>query len=109
VRGFASEVLSRAGFEVLPARHGLDGLSVAKANDYAIDLVVTDVVMPEMGGRQMVEQLKRVRPDLRVLYISGYANDAEARRELGSGEATLLEKPFTARTLREAVESVGVD
>jgi CheY-like chemotaxis protein len=109
VRGFASEVLNRAGFEVLPARHGLDGLSVAKANDYAIDLVVTDVVMPEMGGRQMVEQLRRVRPDLRVLYISGYANDAEARRELGSGEAMLLEKPFTARTLREAVESAGTD
>ena len=107
VRDFAREVLTRAGFQVLQARHGLEGIAVARAHAYDIDLVVTDVVMPEMGGRQMVEQLRRKRPGLRVLYISGYANDAATRRELGAGEEALLEKPFTARTLRDAVTATA--
>jgi two-component system cell cycle sensor histidine kinase/response regulator CckA len=85
----------------------LEGLAIAEANDRAIDVVVTDVVMPEMGGRQMVEHLRRLRPELRVLYISGYADDASARRELAAGEEALLEKPFTARRLREAVLSAA--
>jgi two-component system cell cycle sensor histidine kinase/response regulator CckA len=103
VRDFAREVLTRAGLEVVQARDGVDGLGVAKAMSYAIDMVVTDVVMPRMGGRQMVEQLRAVLPDLPVLFISGYADDAQARRELGAGEIALLEKPFSARTLRDAV------
>ncbi len=109
VRGFALEVLTRAGFQVLAARHGLEGIAVAKAHSYAIDLVVTDVIMPEMGGRQMVEQLRRARPALRVLFISGYADDAATRRELGTGEEALLEKPFTARTLRDAAVAAATN
>jgi two-component system cell cycle sensor histidine kinase/response regulator CckA len=89
VRDFAAEVLVRAGFQVDKARHGVEGLSVAESRGNAIDLVVTDVVMPEMGGRQMVKQLRTIRPDLRVLYISGYADDAVARQELGAGQETL--------------------
>jgi two-component system, cell cycle sensor histidine kinase and response regulator CckA len=108
VRDFAREVLTRTGYTVFPARHGVDGLAVAQAQAYAFDLVVTDVVMPEMGGRQMVVKLRKIRPNLPVLYISGYADDAEARREVGAGEESLLEKPFTARTLRDAVMSVSV-
>ncbi len=106
VRNLAHEVLTRAGFTVLAATNGLEGIDVAKAHGYAIDLVVSDVVMPEMGGRQMVEQLRHARPHLPVLFISGYADDAVTRQGLGGD--TLLEKPFTAQTLRDAVAAIPI-
>ena len=108
VRGFAFEILKRAGFQIFEARHGVEGLEVAKRERYAIDLVISDVIMPEMGGREMVKELRRTRADLPVLFISGYADDALARRELGSSEAMLLEKPFSARSLHEALRRMGV-
>ncbi len=102
VREFAREVLSRHGFRVLTARDGLDGLRVALSNNYAFDVVVTDVVMPEMGGLQMVKQLRGLRPNLDVLYISGYADRVRTRSELDV-DGRYLEKPYTAAALERAV------
>jgi CheY-like chemotaxis protein len=103
VREFACGVLVQAGYEVLAARNGVEGLAVAKQHGYALDGVVTDVVMPEMGGRAMVEQLRINLPGVRVLYISGYTDDVHMLGELRASDATLLEKPFTAEALTSAV------
>jgi signal transduction histidine kinase/ActR/RegA family two-component response regulator len=107
VRDFAREVLLQAGYRVREARNGLDGLDVAGAGG-PIDLVVTDIVMPRMGGRAMVDILRRDRPDLRVLYMTGYTDDAQMIGELRATDARLLEKPFTARGLARAVGDVSV-
>jgi two-component system, cell cycle sensor histidine kinase and response regulator CckA len=107
VRDFAREVLVRAGYHVRLARNGVDGLEQMRIHQDSIDVVVTDIVMPEMGGREMVEQLRRRCPQLPVLYITGYNDDAQMLEELCTTDARLLEKPFTAIALAEAVADVS--
>ncbi len=107
VLAFATEVLSRAGYDVRSARHGVEALEQMRKHEASIDIVVTDVVMPEMGGRPLVEQLRKRRPHLPVLYITGYTDDASMIDELKATGARLLEKPFTASRLAEAVASLG--
>jgi CheY-like chemotaxis protein len=107
VREFAREVLSRAGYHVHSARNGVDALDQMHVFDLAIDVVVTDVVMPEMGGRELVEHLRRRRPTLPVLYITGYTDDSCMLGELYTTDSRLLEKPFTARALARVVEELS--
>jgi PAS domain S-box-containing protein len=107
VREFAQEVLSRAGYLVQSARNGVDALDQTGAQDLTIDLVVTDVVMPEMGGRELAQHLRRRRPNLPVLYITGYTDDTRMVGELYATDARLLEKPFTASALEQAVDEVS--
>ncbi len=107
VRAFAAEVLSQAGYDVRTARHGAEALEQMRKHDSAIDVVVTDVVMPELGGRALVDQLRKRRPHLPVLYITGYTDDATMLEELRATGARLLEKPFTAGALAEAVAVLG--
>ncbi len=107
VRDFAREVLVDAGYTVHEARNGVDALDVAQHVLPTIDVVVTDIVMPRMGGREMVEHLRRRRPDLRVLYMTGYTDDARMLGELRAARAILLEKPFRADALARAVAGVA--
>ncbi|HEY2164938.1 MAG TPA: response regulator, partial [Gemmatimonadaceae bacterium] len=107
VRAFAAEVLSQAGYDVRSARHGVEALELMRKYESSIDVVVTDVVMPEMGGRPLVEQLRKRRPQLPILYITAYTDDASMIDELRATGARLLEKPFTANQLAAAVASLG--
>jgi two-component system cell cycle sensor histidine kinase/response regulator CckA len=107
VRAFAAEVLSQAGYQVRSARHGVEALELMRKYESSIDVVVTDVVMPEMGGRPLVEQLRKRRPQLPVLYITAYTDNASMIDEVRATGARLLEKPFTASQLAEAVASLG--
>ncbi len=107
VRAFAAEVLSQAGYDVRSARQGAEALELMRKYESSIDVVVTDVVMPEMGGRALVDQLRKRRPHLPVLYITGYTDDASMLEELKSAGARMLEKPFTAGALAEAVALLG--
>ena len=105
VRVFASKALERQGYTVLEARHGRDAL--LRLADYAgpIQLLITDIVMPEMGGGELARRLTAERTDLRVLYMSGYADGETARRGLGVG-AAYLQKPFTSDALAKKVREV---
>jgi len=107
VRAFAADVLSCAGYTVRTARHGVDALEQMAMYESSIDVVVTDIVMPEMGGRSLVEQLRKRRPQLPVLYITGYTDDVGMIDELRATGARLLEKPFTASQLVESVAKLG--
>lgn len=85
--------LSRAGYQVSIARNGEQALKIAANHDP--DLILTDIVMPGMTGREMIRKLQRTRPKLRAVYMTGYAENADTRRaELENG-AHLIEKPFT--------------
>jgi nitrogen-specific signal transduction histidine kinase/ActR/RegA family two-component response regulator len=103
VRQFVRRVLEWQGYAVLEAAHGPDALRVAAEHGGRIDLVLTDVVMPGMSGRALAEALTASRPGLRVLFMSGYTDDEILRRGLGTTGVALLEKPFTAEALRDAV------
>jgi PAS domain S-box-containing protein len=107
VRAFAEEVLNNAGYRVHAARNGLDALALIEARKWPVDLVVTDVVMPEMGGRDMMDHLHQSRPNLPVLYMTGYTDDRRMLGALAEADERMLAKPFTAGMLVEAVKSVG--
>jgi signal transduction histidine kinase/CheY-like chemotaxis protein len=109
VREFVRVALMGAGVAVSTAVDGAEGLLVARAEGYAFDLVISDIVMPGLSGPQMVERLREARPELPVLFITGYANDELAREELRSGRTGLIEKPFSVRVLLDAVQAVVSD
>jgi len=103
VRALACEVLGEHGYTVLEARHGTDALDITQRYHGAIHLLLTDVVMPGMGGRELATRLRRDRPQMKILYTSGYTADAIAHHGvLDDGEA-FLSKPILPRVLASKV------
>lgn len=103
VRRFIAQVLKLAGFQVLEARDGVDGLEVAESHEGPIDLVITDVVMPRLDGRSMAKQLLNHRPDLHFLFISGYTDDIILQYGLFQDGLEFVPKPFSPATLLHKV------
>ncbi|MEO8619637.1 MAG: two-component regulator propeller domain-containing protein [bacterium] len=106
VRRLASRVLARSGYTVLTAASGAEALAVAAAYEGTIDLLLTDVVMPGMSGRELAEQLIPRRPGMLLLYASGYTEDAIIRHGVSSHETAFLQKPFTPAALLHKVRQV---
>jgi PAS domain S-box-containing protein len=105
VRALAREVLRRNGYVVLEARHGLDAIRAAERHPDEIQLLITDVVMPHMSGRDLADRLIAVRPKMKVLFISGYTDHAIMHRHLTPGVA-FLQKPFSPEMFARKVRSV---
>jgi CheY-like chemotaxis protein len=109
VRALASRILRKRGYQVLEASDGAEALEVARQHEGEINLLLTDIVMPVMGGRELAEQLLTLRPTAKVLFMSGYMDDALLQRGVEQGVGRLLEKPFTpddlAVKVREVLES----
>jgi PAS domain S-box-containing protein len=106
VRELVERVLRSRGYDVLAAQHGGDALQLASHTIRGVDLVLTDVVMPSMSGRELVEALQAERPALRVLYMSGYTDDEIIRRGLHDPGISFIQKPFTADNLARQVRKV---
>lgn len=106
LRRLAARVLIRAGYTVLSAASGDEALEVAAAHDGHIDLLLTDIVMPGISGRELAEQIIPVRPGLRLLYASGFTEDTIIRHGVSIQETAFLQKPFTPSTLLEKVIKV---
>jgi CheY-like chemotaxis protein len=103
VRGAAERVLRSRGYTVITATDGANALTVAAQHSGEIDLMITDLVMPVMGGRALAEQISSVRPGMKVLFMSGYTEDAAARSSLMDPGAVFLSKPFTPDSLTAKV------
>jgi two-component system cell cycle sensor histidine kinase/response regulator CckA len=106
VRQLVRETLAAKGYRVIEAENGESGLATAAQHDGKIDLVITDVVMPGMGGRELVKQLAQTRPQTKVLYLSGYTEDAILSEGTIESGAAFLQKPFTLRNLSCKVREV---
>jgi CheY-like chemotaxis protein len=106
VRFLARELLESEGYTVLEAPGGTEALRLASSHAPRIHLVLTDVVMPEMDGRQLVERLRAMRPEIASLYMSGYTEDAVLRYGVMSAQTAFLGKPFTADALMRKVRAV---
>ncbi len=105
VRRLTAEMLTRQGYTVLEASSGPDAIRVWEENQQKIDLVLTDVVMPRMSGQELASTLKARRPELKVMYMSGYTDDVVARHG-GIDRTVLLHKPFTSDSLARMIRSV---
>lgn len=106
VRRTVARVLRKSGYEVLEAADGAAALSLLAEHGSTVALLVTDVVMPVMDGRQLVESARRRRPSLPALYISGYIDDAVMRHGVSESEVPLIEKPFHIDSLASKVRRV---
>jgi PAS domain S-box-containing protein len=106
LRSLAGIVLRRAGYRVFEAEDGVDALEIAQRNAYAIDVLVTDLVMPRLGGHALSERMLELRPDLKIVFMSGYAEEAVARHGLLAEGSTFLAKPFPPAVLVRAVHEI---
>jgi two-component system cell cycle sensor histidine kinase/response regulator CckA len=106
LRQLSSSVLAHCGYKVLAASSPEEGLEVCEANHQDIRLLVTDVVMPRMNGRQLAEQVLKISPQTRVLYISGYTNNAIVHYGVLDPGLWFLPKPFTLSALIAKVREV---
>jgi CheY-like chemotaxis protein len=106
VRSVAREVLRRHGYRVLAAADGPSALELAAAHPGPIDLLITDVIMPEMSGRQLADRLRDLRTTLRVLFVSGYTDDAIVRHGILEPGIAFLQKPFSPESLARKVREV---
>ncbi|MCC7069967.1 MAG: PAS domain S-box protein [Deltaproteobacteria bacterium] len=105
VRRIVRRVLEKAGYRVLAAANGGEGLLLCEQHDGPIDLAISDVVMPIMSGPDFIERARRVRPGLRVLFMSGYTDDSMVRHGLLEGELDLVGKPLSQDELLQRVRA----
>jgi two-component system cell cycle sensor histidine kinase/response regulator CckA len=104
VRSFAARALEGRGYTVLQAGTGAEALEVLSAHDGDIDLVVSDVVMPEMDGPTLLTKLRETLPDIKIIFISGYAEEAFKNNLDGDENFAFLPKPFSLKQLALAVK-----
>jgi CheY-like chemotaxis protein len=106
LRKLTGNTLKEAGYKVLEAGEAFQAMELAKEFDGTIDLLLTDVVMPGLSGRELAEKLRPERPEMRVLYISGYTDGAVATHGVLESGITILRKPFTRAQLLRNVEEI---
>jgi two-component system, cell cycle sensor histidine kinase and response regulator CckA len=105
VRTLVVRVLQKQGYSVLQAENGRVALEIARTDIHRISLVITDLVMPELGGGRLVHELRALKPDMRVLCMTGYTKE-EVLTGDGLEGAVFIEKPFAPSTLLQQVEQM---
>jgi CheY-like chemotaxis protein len=106
VRKLTREMLTRLGYRVLEASNAAEALGIWRTSQNSTDLLLTDVIMPQMSGRELAEKLSAGRPGLKILYISGYTDEVIARHGVTQSNAALLQKPFSREALGLKVRSI---
>lgn len=106
MRDIAVRVLQGQGYNVIVAPNAKAALDAARAFSGSIDILVTDVIMPEMSGRVLAETLRKSRPKTKLLYMSGYTDDAVVRHGVMRLETPYLQKPFSPHVLATRVREV---
>jgi two-component system cell cycle sensor histidine kinase/response regulator CckA len=106
VRELARQYLETSGYKVIEASNGNEALELAANCNDPIHLLLTDVVMPGISGRELADRLSMIRPDIRILFMSGYTEQAVVHHGIVAADATLLQKPFTLGTLASKLREI---
>ena len=104
VIGVGRQMLEKLGFSVLTAKNGKEALDVYKNNQYDIDFVVLDMIMPDMGAADTYVELQSINPAIKVLLSSGYGADQQTNELLNRGCKGFIQKPFNMQSLSEKIE-----
>ena len=112
VRGLAQRILEEAGYRVITANGGEEAVTWCANNAETIDLLLTDVVMPDTSGKELAERLTSLRPQTKVLFMSGYTDEAIVHHGVLDSNVEFLQKPFTptalSRKVRQVLDSNGL-
>src|SRR5262245_15791652 len=104
--------LRKLGYKIIEAKNGVDACLLASQQVGSVHLLITDMVMPGMGGRELAQHLAVIMPDLRILFMSGYTDDVGILAGLEEGTTSFLQKPFTpemlAQTVRNLLDSTAI-
>jgi CheY-like chemotaxis protein len=106
VRDVIVRLLEEGGFTVLSASCGEDALSILRRKDMSIDLLLTDIVMPEMNGVELADRLERERPDMRILFMTGYAEEVVVNEGILGKHRECIGKPFTQGQITTRVRKI---
>jgi two-component system, cell cycle sensor histidine kinase and response regulator CckA len=106
IRNLLQMALRRSGYTVLAAESGHEALELVRNHAGAIHLLITDVMMPDMDGPELVRQLSAIRPDTRALFMSGYMDDSLADRAILSANTNFIQKPFSPTTIAQKVREI---
>lgn len=106
VRIFAARALSNKGYNILEAENAEEGLKIIAENEGKVDLVITDVIMPGMTGPDMVKEIQKTNPDLKIIFMSGYTEDAFVGTGLENEDLNFLQKPFNLKDLAAIAKKV---
>jgi two-component system cell cycle sensor histidine kinase/response regulator CckA len=106
VRESTQEFLTMHGYHVLIAKNGEEALAIARGYPHPIHLMITDVIMPQIGGARLAEQMAVERPQTRVLFVSGYAENTLLRQGIFDVANRFLQKPFTLRSMAAKVREI---
>jgi two-component system, cell cycle sensor histidine kinase and response regulator CckA len=105
IRELTSELLAGWGYEVLVARNGVEGLEISEKYQGTIHLMLTDVVMPHMNGRDLAERVRQMRPEIKVIFMSGYTDNLVLQGGMVEEGSDFIQKPFNAETLAKRVRA----
>src|SRR5207248_6723465 len=94
------------GYTIVEARDGIEAVRIAGEHQGQFDLLITDVVLPRLGGREVAERLAVMHPELKVLFLSGYTDDAVVRHGILEAQVAFLQKPFSTASLARKVREV---
>jgi two-component system cell cycle sensor histidine kinase/response regulator CckA len=100
------DILEVLGYKVFAAKSGREAINIFKAGDSNIDLVILDIIMPEMGGAETFDVLKSIDPSIKVILTSGYSIDARPTKMLERGCDGFIQKPYSVQTLSQKVREV---
>ena len=106
VRRLVHAVLQNCGYRLLDAANGVEALSTCEQSEEPIHLLVTDIVMPGMSGRELANHLAALRPEIKVLFMSGYADEAIVHHGMPDADTTFIQKPFAPDALARKVRDV---
>ena len=106
LREMAREYLESVGYVVLEAASGREALQKAKEFDGPIHLLLTDVVMPEMSGPELARHMTELRPEIKIIFTSGYTNDAIARQGVLDPAVAFIQKPYRPKALARKIQEV---
>ncbi len=106
IRGLVLDTLRPLGYRLLEAANGREALQISRSTEWEIDLLLTDIVMPEMNGIDLANAIRESRPEIKVIYASGYADSAIFIREMTDEKTDFLQKPITPKKLMRKLKTV---